>query len=164
MLRLMSIPRFPHIPLHHLGDEAAPERPFRLLPMVRHRLRARRYSRRTEEAYVYWIRRFVLHNGRRHPRELDEAAVGAYLSHLAVVDRVAASTQNQALAALRFLYDVVLQQPLSAFRTFGPRSAAATCPWCSRPRKCGHCSRAWLRPCRSALGSCTAAGCECQKR
>src|SRR5256885_6876973 len=89
-LRVMPGPRFPRIPPDHLSDDQQLERSFRLLPMIRHRLRALRYSRRTEEAYVYWIRRFVLHHGRRHPRELDEVAVAAYLSHLAVEQHVAA--------------------------------------------------------------------------
>ena len=77
------------------------------------RLRTRHYSRRTEEAYVAWIRRFVRFHGRRHPRELGSAHVEAFLSHLAVADRVSASTQNQALAALLFLYRQVLEIELA---------------------------------------------------
>jgi integron integrase len=84
-------------------------RPPRLLDVVRARLRARHYSRRTEEAYIGWIRRFVRFHGRRHPRELGSAQVEAFLSHLAVEARVSASTQNQALAALLFLYRRVLE-------------------------------------------------------
>ena len=72
-------------------------------------MRTRHYAIRTEEAYINWIRRFILHHGKRHPRELGAAEVGAFLTHLAVEGRVAASTQNQALAALLFLYQHVLE-------------------------------------------------------
>jgi integron integrase len=83
-----------------------------LLQVVRERIRARHYSLRTEQAYVRWIWRFVQFHGRRHPRELGAAEVEAFLSHLAVAGRVAAGTQNQALAALLFLYREVLGQAL----------------------------------------------------
>lgn len=71
-------------------------------------IRTRHYSPRTEEAYVHWFRRFVLFHDRRHPRDLGAADVAAFLSHLAVHERCAAATQNQALAALLFLYRHVL--------------------------------------------------------
>lgn len=71
-------------------------------------MRARHYSLRTEAIYLGWIRRFILANGRRHPRELGAAEVEAFLSRLAVRENVAASTQNQALSALLFLYRQVL--------------------------------------------------------
>ena len=83
-----------------------------LLDCVRQALRARHYSRRTEQAYAAWIIRFVEFHGRRDPGEMGEREVNAFLTHLAVGDRVAASTQNQALAALLFLYETVLHQPL----------------------------------------------------
>lgn len=116
----MSSPRFPRVPADHLGLDEQPERRFRLLESVRRQLRARRYSPKTERAYVQWIRRYVLHHGRTHPRDLGAEAVRVYLSHLAVVERVAASTRNQALAALIFLYDVVLQQPLERIEGIQP--------------------------------------------
>lgn len=75
----------------------------RLYDRVVEVLRARHYSRRTEEAYIYWMRRFLLFQNRRHPRELAEGDVNRFLTHLAVNENVAASTQNQALAALLFL-------------------------------------------------------------
>ncbi|HVL69460.1 MAG TPA: integron integrase [Vicinamibacterales bacterium] len=75
---------------------------------MRARIRAKHYSPRTEEAYVGWIRRFVRFHRGRHPRELGEAEVTAFLSSLAIEGRVAASTQNQALSALIFLYTEVL--------------------------------------------------------
>lgn len=84
----------------------------RLMDVVLSRMRARRYSLRTEQAYLGWIRRFILANGRRHPRELGGAEVEEFLSRLAVEGRVAASTQNQALSALLFLYRDVLRVDL----------------------------------------------------
>ena len=109
---MVSDARFPSIPLAHLGRRREPERGFRLIERVRNRLRASRYSRRTEEAYVDWVRRFVLFHGRRHPAEMGEAEISAYLTDLAVVQKVSASTQNQALHALLFLYRHVLGMPL----------------------------------------------------
>ena len=85
----------------------APREP-RLLDQVRAAIAARHYSRRTERAYVDWIVRYIEFHHRRHPREMSEREVTAYLSHLATERQVAASTQNQALAALLFLYREVL--------------------------------------------------------
>ncbi|MGE3959475.1 MAG: integron integrase [Vicinamibacterales bacterium] len=84
----------------------------RLLEQVRGAVRARHYSRRTEEAYVHWIRRYILFHGKRHPRELGAGEVTAFVTWLAVEQRVAASTQNQALSGILFLYRHVLQCPL----------------------------------------------------
>jgi len=78
------------------------------MEQVRQRLRARHYSLRTEQAYVAWIRRFVLAHGSRHPRQLGQREVESFLTRLATRGRVAAGTQNQALAALLFLYREVL--------------------------------------------------------
>lgn len=83
-----------------------------MLGELRRALRVRHYSRRTEEAYVWWVRRFVHFCGRRHPRELGEGDVTRFLSSLAVDRGVSASTQNQALSALVFLYGAVLGQPV----------------------------------------------------
>ncbi|HVB48032.1 MAG TPA: integron integrase [Burkholderiales bacterium] len=90
----------------------APARPPRLLDEVRDAIRRRHYSVRTEESYAHWIKRFILFSGKRHPRELAALEVTAFLSHLARDRNVAAATQNQALAALLFLYKEVLGQPL----------------------------------------------------
>lgn len=87
----------------------APSKPC-LLEQVRQQIRPRHYSLRTEKAYVYWIRRFVRFTGLRHPRELGAVEVPGFLTHLAVDVKVAASTQNQALAALLFLYREVLNR------------------------------------------------------
>ena len=80
----------------------------RLLDQVRERLRVKHYSLRTEDAYLHWIKRFILFHDRQHPREMGGAQVEAFLSHLATEGRVAASTQNQALSSLLFLYREVL--------------------------------------------------------
>jgi integron integrase len=84
----------------------------RLLDRVRGALRVGHYSRGTEKAYVAWIRRFIFFHGKRHPAEMGAAEVTRFLTSLAVDDRVAASTQNQALSALLFLYRDVLGQEL----------------------------------------------------
>ena len=86
------------------ADSARP----RLLDEVRARLRVKHYSLRTEQAYLYWIRRYIRDNGMRHPRELNGSAVEGFLTRLATRDQVAASTQSQALSALLFLYREVL--------------------------------------------------------
>ena len=85
----------------------------RLLDRVRDAIARRHYSRRTEETYVHWIKRFIHFHGMRHPRELGETEVTAFLNHLARDRDVAASTQNQALSALLFLYKEALNQPLA---------------------------------------------------
>ena len=87
------------------------DRPARLLDVVRREIRLRRYSPRTEEAYLGWVRRFIRFHGRRHPREMGAPEVTAFLSSLAEAG-VSASTQNQALSAVLFLYQVVLGQRL----------------------------------------------------
>jgi integron integrase len=80
----------------------------RLLDRVREAMRIRHYSRRTEQTYCAWIRRFIVFNGRRHPAEMGAAEVTRFFSSLATDSRVSASTQNQALAAVLFLYRNVL--------------------------------------------------------
>jgi site-specific recombinase XerD len=84
----------------------------RLPDQVRDRLRVKHYSMCTEDTYLQWIRRFIFFHGKKHPREMGGLQVEAFLSHLATVGRVAASTQNQALSALLFLYREVLQVDL----------------------------------------------------
>lgn len=92
----------------NVDRHGAQTQPPRLLDEVRRVLRTRHYSLRTEHVYLGWIRRFILANGKRHPREMGGAEVEAFLSMLAVEGRVSASTQNQALSALLFLYREVL--------------------------------------------------------
>src|SRR5436853_2095650 len=75
----------------------------RLLDQVRIALRSRHYSKRTEQTYVLWIKRYIIFHKLRHPAEMAEAEVNEFLSHLAIKENVSASTQNQALSALLFL-------------------------------------------------------------
>lgn len=81
----------------------------RLLDQVRNEIRLRHYSIRTEQAYLGWIKRFILFHSKRHPREMSAGEVTAFLTHLAVDGKVSASTQNQALNAVLFLYRDVLK-------------------------------------------------------
>jgi integron integrase len=91
--------------------QSASVRP-RLLDLVRHAVRVRHYSYRTEKAYLHWIVRYIRFHKLRHPLELSEQAVGEFLTYLAVTRHVSASTQNQALNAIVFLYKHVLDRPL----------------------------------------------------
>ena len=88
------------------------DQPRKLLDLVREAIRTRHYSRRTERAYVQWTRRFILFHDRQHPARMGEEEIGRFLSALATRDKVSASTQNQALAALLFLFRDVLGRPL----------------------------------------------------
>ncbi len=99
--------------------------PKKLLDQVQETLRRKHYSLRTERAYVDWIKRFILFHDKRHPAEMGSAEIAAFLTHLAVDEHVAASTQNQAYSALLFLYREVLQKefpfPLQALRAKMPK-------------------------------------------
>lgn len=81
----------------------------KLLDQARDTIRLRHYSIRTEESYIGWMKRYILFHNKRHPAQMGEPEVTAFLSHLAVDRKVSSSTQNQALAALLFLYKEVLQ-------------------------------------------------------
>ncbi len=111
----------PHLPLQ------ATAKP-RLLDQVRGVLRRKHYSIRTEQSYVDWIRRFILFHGKRHPSQMGKAEVSAYLTHLAVQRDVAASTQNQALSAILFLYRDVLEQELEWIEGFERAKRPARLP------------------------------------
>ena len=89
-----------------------PDRPRKLLDQVRDAVRVKHYSIRTEQTYVAWTRRFVVYHNMRHPLEMGESEVEAFLTHLAVDRHVSASTQNQAFNALLFLYRNVLGKQL----------------------------------------------------
>lgn len=80
----------------------------KLLDLLREALRSRHYSRRTEQTYCSWVKRFIYFHNLRHPKEMAEPEINAFLTHLAVKEKVSASTQNQALSALLFLYRYVL--------------------------------------------------------
>ena len=84
----------------------------KLLDQVRYAIRTRHLSYRTEQAYVNWIRSFILFHRKRHPTEMDESEVSQFLTYLAVKKNVAASTQNQALSAILFLYREVLKKEI----------------------------------------------------
>ena len=88
------------------------QRPRKLLDQVRDALRLKHYSIRTENSYVAWIRRYILFHNKQHPRDMGSAEIEAFLTHLAVNEKVAASTQNQAFSALLFLYREVLKKDL----------------------------------------------------
>ena len=83
----------------------------KLLDQMRHVLRLKHMRLRTEDTYLSWAKRFILFHGKRHPQDMGAPAIRAFLTHLAVHDQVAASTQNGALYALLFLYRHVLKQP-----------------------------------------------------
>ncbi len=87
-------------------------RPPGLIQRYREELQARHYARRTVKTYEQWLRRFLRFHQLRHPREMGSAEVNAFLTHLAVEGQVSASTQNQALSALLFLYRVLLERDL----------------------------------------------------
>lgn len=96
----------------------------KLLDQVRQLVRLRHYSRRTEQTYLFWIKRYIHFHGLRHPAEMGREEVTAFLSHLATDRHVSASTQNQALSALLFLYREVLKAQLPWLSEFerAPRS------------------------------------------
>ena len=87
------------------------ETQMKLLDQMRHVLRLKHMSIRTEDAYLSWAKRFILFHGKRHPQDMGAPEIRTFLTHLAVHDKVAASTQHGALQALLFLYRHVLKQP-----------------------------------------------------
>jgi integron integrase len=98
--------------------------PKKLLDRMREVLRLKHYSIRTEHTYVNWAKRYILFHDKRHPQDMGAPEIAAFLTHLAVQRNVAASTQNQALCALLFLYDEVLHQdvgPVDAIRAKKPK-------------------------------------------
>jgi len=84
----------------------------KLLVLVREAIYRKHYSKRTEEAYIHWIKRYIFFHNKRHPLEMGNAEIEGFLTHLAIKKRVSASTQNQAFSALLFLYREVLNKPL----------------------------------------------------
>jgi site-specific recombinase XerD len=101
----ISTSRYPRI-------APAPAQKPKLLERLSEALRSRHYSRRTEQSYTHWVRRFVFFHNKRHPVEMGELEINAYLTHLAVKEKVSASTQNQALSALLFPYRHVLDREI----------------------------------------------------
>ncbi len=121
-----------------LVREASPPapRPPRLLDRVSEAIRSRHYSRRTEKAYVHWIRRFIFFHGKRHPAEMGAAEVAAFLTSLAVQDKVAASTQKIRLSApSSFCIARCLAWTCRGSRMSCAPSARNTCRWGPDPRR-----------------------------
>jgi integron integrase len=96
-------------------EQAPPGTGPKLLDRLHEALRSRHYSRRTEETYCHWVRRFIYFHNVRHPAEMAEPEINAFLTHLAVKQKVSASTQNQALSALLFLYRHVIGREVGDF-------------------------------------------------
>jgi site-specific recombinase XerD len=99
------------MPLPQIRQSPLPGKP-KLLDLVRETIRRKHYSIRTEEASVDWIKRFIFFHHKRHAADMSEPEIVKFLNHLAVQQKVAASTQNQALSALVFLYREVLDQKI----------------------------------------------------
>ncbi len=104
--------------------------PPKLLDQVRDKIRVKHYSIRTETQYLHWIKRFIFFHGKQHPRDLGAAEVEAFLSHLATEGNVSASTQNQALSALLFLYREVMGIGLPWMDTMVRAKKPQGCQWC----------------------------------
>lgn len=103
---------YPQLASTRLSVREPEEKPVRLFDLVRREIRVRHYSIRTEEAYLGWIRRYIHYHDLTHPKSMGETEINEFLTHLALAGNVSASTQNQALSALLFLYKRVLEQPL----------------------------------------------------
>ena len=102
--------------------------PKKLLDQVRDEIRYRHYSIRTEEAYTQWIKRFILYHNKKHPAQMGAKEIKEYLTYLAVKQKVASSTQNQALNALVFLYKEVLKLEIADFSEFKKAKRPAKIP------------------------------------
>ena len=106
----------------------------KLLDQVRDVIRRKHYSIRTERAYVDWIKRFIIYHGKRHPGEMAEEEVAEFLTHLARDLDVAASTQNQALSALLFLYKEVLKHEIGWLEKVEPKNRQSSRWFCREVR------------------------------
>jgi Phage integrase, N-terminal SAM-like domain len=120
----------------------SPQAQPKLLDRVRSAIRTRHYSIRTEEAYIGWIRRFILFHQKRHPAEMSESEINQFLTHLAVRENVAASTQNQALSAILFLYQEVLERDLDRIDGVVRAKKPVRLPACAHARRSTGTSRA----------------------
>jgi integron integrase len=110
MPEMNSVPT-PSKPIdEYLGSASSSAQPPKLLDRLPEALRSRHYSRRTEQTYCHWVTRFIYFHNLRHPTQMAEPEINAYLTHLAVKEKVSASTQNQALSALLFLCRYVLDR------------------------------------------------------
>jgi len=116
--------------LPSLGDRqvGCARRP-KLLDQLRESLRSRHYSLRTEQIYCHWVRRYIHFHNIRHPAEMSEPEINAFLTHLATKEKVSASTQNQALAALLFLYRHVLGREVATWAKSSAPANPNARPW-----------------------------------
>jgi site-specific recombinase XerD len=101
----------------------------KLLDRAREAIQRKRYSHRTAESYISWIKRYIFFHNKRHPQDMDSAEIEAFLTRLAVKEHVAASTQNQALGALLFLYREVLNPSLPKFPSGGAEIKGCLWEW-----------------------------------
>jgi len=106
--------------------EAQEKKPPKLLDQVRESVRLRHYSYKTEKSYIQWVKRYILFHNKRHPKDMGEKEIVQFLTHLAVEENVSASTQNQALSAIVFLYRHVLKIELGEFGDI---------VWAKRPKR-----------------------------
>lgn len=106
--------------------EEQEKRPPKLLDQLRERVRIKHYSYKTEQSYVQWVKRYILFHNKRHPKDMGEQEITQFLSHLAIKQNVSASTQNQALCAIVFLYKHVLNKALGEFTKI---------VWAKRPKR-----------------------------
>ena len=132
-----------------------------LLAAYRAMVRTRHYSRRTEEAYLGWVRRFVRFHRLRHPSQMAEVEVAAFLRHLAVERKVSAATHGQALSALLFLYREVLGRALQPLPGLARPSGPRRLPVVLGTGRSGRCSgdstgalASWLRSCMGVASGC----------
>jgi hypothetical protein len=135
-----------------------------LLAMLRREMRDRQMSLRTADTCVYWVRHFVRFRGRRHPRELGAAEAEAYLTMLANRRCVAASTHNQALSALLFLYRAVLKVELPWLDNLQRPGGRSACPSSCRWRESRPCCRGCTANTACWRGCCTAPACGSARR
>jgi integron integrase len=98
----------------------------KLLDQLREQIRLKHYSFKTEQSYVQWVKRYILFHNKRHPKDMGEEEITRFLSQLAIENEVSASTQNQALSAIIFLYRHVLNKNLGEFRNM---------VWAKRPKR-----------------------------
>ena len=122
-----------------LANASSPPQKPKLLEQVRQGIRTRHLSPHTEQAYV-GIKRFIFFHNKRHPAEMAEAEIGNFLSSLATDAKVSASTQNQALNALLFLYREVLDKKIGLIQGVVRAKRPSRCPLCLQKRKCRDCS------------------------
>lgn len=102
----------PSVGIHVVPSAPTEDKKPKLLDQLREAMRSRHYSRSTESTYVQWVKRFIFFHNVRHPKDMAEPEVNAFLTHLAVKEHVSASTQNQALCAIVFLYKYVLDRKI----------------------------------------------------